>query len=126
MSDKYTPELLEQIRTGWKRLGGKYTSTELARQLKLESRNCIMSAARRYGLAPSRETALKSARAARTFATQQAQQELEQTSDNGPGTNSREIISLGLGQTYNSQKLKISPAWPEPLPALQKTNTKRR
>ena len=118
-SDKYTPELLEQIRTGWKRLGGKYTSTELAQLLKLESRNCVISAARRYGLVPSRSTALKSARSAARQAEKQAQQELEQTSDNGTGTNRREIISLGLGQTYNSSTLQILPAWPEPLPALK-------
>jgi hypothetical protein len=118
-SDKYTPELLEQIRTGWKRLGGKFTSTELAQQLKLESRNCIMSAAHRYGLVPSRSTALKSARSAARQAEKQAQQELEQTSDNGTATTGRHIITLPLGQTYDSHTLQISPAWPEPLPALK-------
>lgn len=120
MSDTYTPELIEQIRIGWKRLGGKYSASQLAKRLGLESRNCIISAAHRCGLVPSRSTALKSARNAAQRASLQAEQEIEHSSDEGRGIDRRDIISLALGQTYDSQTLQISPAWPEPLPILKR------
>ncbi len=58
---EWTNDLIEQIRTGWKRLGGDYSASQLAERMGLgyDGRSSVISAAHRYGLVKSNQTSLK-------------------------------------------------------------------